>query len=847
MSDTWWLTDSTNTTTNGVDNVTGTANNDVIVGTVTLTNAGTPVLGGSLNVTDTINGGAGTDNLSITVTGGGTTNENASSLSLATVSNVEAVSIRNLAVGSTTAALNDVGVTFAATGMSTITNDRSLDFVAFTAVANNATVNIKGAASTTTAQGATNLTFASGATTATVNFVDGTGTSGANSSGNVTIGSTLTSLAIGSTGAANAAGTVTTSSANNTESVTINATTNLTLATLTGYSTTVTDAKLTITGAGTTTITGALDATLDTLTASANTGGISVTLGGTGTTVTGGSGNDTVNVGTQAITKNITGGDGTDTIIFTDATNYTTAASKISGFETLRALGAGASYDVSLLSGITAIQTESGGAITFTNVGATTPIRVNNNITTSLTVGLASTSGTSDTVSVTIDDIDSTAAAITVAAITAAGVENLNITTGDTLAAGTPHVVSALTGSTAVTTLKVAGTSDLTITDATVPTGALTIDATGFTKALTVGAAATAGISSGDTVKGGSGADNLFVNVAALSTTTSFAGGTGDDTLTVFGNGSTIVDGHFAAMTGVDNLVVTSATNTSITLAGFAQAAIATVDANSNGLLDITATALTTGSTIDASALTQRGINAIATVANANGGGAQAMTVTGGGVADQITVTLNDTADSNDDDHLTASITGGNGIDTISITRTAADANDVVTVVSTTTTTANADIVTGFTTNSATTVFDYNGTLQATPTTAANGTVVNTVLGTAARGLYVFETDIANSGANTQGSAFSAVLSSSASTLAANYATLEAQLVASSGALTGTLSNLDAAIGNGSAALIALDNGTGTVVLRVVNSTSTANTFTADELELVGVFTNTVMTATNFV
>lgn len=821
----------TYTLTTGIDTLTGTSGNDTFVGEVTLTDVVTPVAGGSYNVADTLDGAAGVNTLTLTVSGGASTTVT-TALPAATLTKIQGVSIRNATVGTATATLEDDGVSFDATGMSTLTNDRSVDYVSFLTAKDAATLNIKGNGTLTTAQGATAATFATGATSATVNFVNGTGTSGANDSGDVTIGSGLTSLAIGSTGAANAVGVVTTSAGTTTETVTIDASTNLTLAQLTGYSAAVTNAKLTIGGAGLTKITAALDATLDTLDASAGTGGINVILGGTGTTVTGSKGDDRVGLAALAITKNVTGGDGTDTVVFTNSTNYTTAAAKVSGFEVLDLSGNGAAYDVSLISGITGIKAQSAGNLTLTNVGATTPITVVNNLVGVLSVGLTSTTGT-NTVSVTIDDEDTTAAAITVGAITAANVEILSLATGDTLASGTPHVVSALTGSTSLTTINVSGTSDLTITDATVPTAALTIDATGFTKILTVGAAATSGISAGDTVKGGSGADNLFINFASLGTTTSFLGGTGDDTLTVIGNGSDIVDGDFAAMTGVDNLVVTSATNTTVTLEGYAQTAIGTVDANSDGRLDITAASLTTGSTINASALITKGVDIAVTLTS---GGVVASALSGGAVADTISFN-NVSAQAN-----TTSITGGAGIDVITLT---GDATSIESIVITATSLVDSDLITGFTTT--VDKIDYNGTLQAAAALQTLNADLNTALGTATRGGYIATTDVANSGTNTQGNAFANVLSASASTLSANFDALKTQLLATSGYLNGTFSNLDTAVANGSSTLLTLDNGTGSIVLRITNDTTVANTFTTDEIQLVAVATNAILVAADFI
>jgi len=113
----------------------------------------------------------------------------------------------------------------------------------------------------------------------------------------------------------------------------------------------------------------------------------------------------------------------------------------------------------------------------------------------------------------------------------------------------------------------------------------------------------------------------------------------------------------------------------------------------------------------------------------------------------------------------------------------------------------------------------------------------------ASYGAYIISTDIANSGSNTSGTAFADLLGSNATSLATNFAAFTAQLVASGGIFNSTISGLDSAIASGESALLSFDNGTGSVVVRFVNTTTTANTVLATELSLVGVFTNTVLAA----
>lgn len=825
---------STFTLTTGADVVTGTSGNDVIAGVRAATAvAATDTLG----ATDSIDGGAGSDTLTVTSSAA-----NTDATGGALISNVETINLRQTGAGVDLAL--DASKT---TGVTAVNSYLSTGTVTVTNLASGASFGVTGNGSL--ALGATTASYVNTATAATINLTGGTG---ATAAGAVELanGTGIKSVTINSSGVNEFGGIgfgTGGNTADNVTTVAINASSNLTTGGITGITNDGTSNTITVSGAATKVDLGTLDADVDTVTASGLTaGGVVVTLGAAAQAVTGGAGADTVHATNLAVTKALDGGAGTDVISFTAATNYATTAAKATNFETLRAGGNGDSYNVALVSGVTAIEAEtSAGAVTFTNVGASTPVTVIGDITGALGLTLADTAGTSDAIKVSLDNDATAATSVTVGALTAAGVETFNIVSGDALASGTANVISALTGSTSVKTINVSGTSDLTITNASAATALTSINASGFSKILTV-----TGAVAGSTITGGSGNDSFSTAFGTLGTTTGFVGGAGDDTLTVTGNGSDVVDGDFAAVSGIDNLVVSSATSTTVTLEGFAQSAIGTIDANSDGRLDLTATSLTTSSTINAGALTTKGVDIVTTLTNVNGAGANTLAVTGGAIADTITVTVNDTADADNDDNIVTTITAGNGIDTISYTATATDANDVATFVTTATSLANSDIITGFVANNAATLWDYNGTLQA----AVNGNEVSNATlnggfgATAGAAVYIQTTDIANSASNTQGDAFAAVLGSTASNLATNYATLEAQLLAANGALNGTISNLDAAIANGNSALLILDNGTGSVVLRITNTTTAANTITADEIDLVGVFTNAAgITATDLI
>lgn|GEM_PF-5750171 len=599
--------------------------------------------------------------------------------------------------------------------------------------------------------------------------------------------------------------------------------------------TTGTAGTLTVTGAGAAKL-GALDTGFTTVDASESTGGLTITDQAAATVITGSAtAANHVNVGVLAKTGAVTLGASTaDRIEFTDDTAFTTTAAKVTGAEILRVAGVGSSYDLTKLAGITSIEVgTTGGTVTLNKLSSAqaNAITAQNSITT-LAAALSDTTGTADSVTVTIDDVDTTAGAITIGALNAAGVETLNIVTGDT---AVTHVVSALTSSTSVKTLNVSGTSNLTISDATAMAAGATVDATDFAKNLNVT------IGAGDIVLAGAGDDTVNAAFAQLGNTTKVSGGAGDDTLNITGNGMDMVDADFALITGVDNITIASATTASLTLAGFAQGAIATVDKNTDGLLDITAAALTGASTIDASAMISNGVDV--TITNTDGSDdstGYTTTLTGGNSADKFTITIDDTIDGDNDDALLTNVTGNDGIDIISFTLTSGDVGDILTIISAETATANADIITGFTENSAGSVIDYNGTVQGTIATDVDvGTTLAAAIGVAGtQSVYVVTTDVANSGTNTQGTAFNDVLNSDASNLVTNFDELVSQILATSGILNGTHTGLDADVTASEAALIVLDNGTGSVIMRLTNTTATGNTVDAAELALVGVITD---------
>ena len=230
--------------------------------------------------------------------------------------------------------------------------------------------------------------------------------------------------------------------------------------------------------------------------------------------------------------------------------------------------------------------------------------------------------------------------------------------------------------------------------------------------------------------------------------------------------------------------------------------------------------------------------------------------ITGGGGADIISGNAgNDTISAGEGADV---VDGGLGIDTISLTETLSVQD---TVKSDVLVVANADLISGFV--SGTDKFQYSGTLLNGSGNTADGSIAGTdVIRTttfelglananAHAGIVFIATDnIVDAGSSTQGTAFTTLLGSSASTLAANYAAFEAELFVSGGALTAThTEGLDAVLGVTDSALLVLDNSTGSVVLHITNpSVTVVDTLTAADVELVGVFTNTAqLVAADFI
>ena len=550
--------------TTGVDNFTGGTGDDVFnayINTTTATTGQTTFSGA-----DVLNGAEGTDRLNLTVEGANA----AGSIPAATISNIEHFYIRD--INTSGASTYDFGTV---TGETQVWNDRSTQAVTFSNLAAGTTLGIKGDNSMT--HGGTTFTMAA-ATNAVSIAIDG-GTKGGNITRNATGEAAVT---ITSTGLANTVGTIDLDTAAAIKSVTIDATTNLTASLAAAdYAASST---LTLKGAGVINLSGAaLSANITTVNAADSTGGVSVIMGANTATFTGGAGNDTVSAGALVFntTGTLNGGAGTNTLVLQDAAQLTaTTATKMTNFQVLRLNddddGALDTFNASLLTGLTGLvigaQSAADG-VSVTNMSATLAgnVTIAGNQVVGPTFGVtgASTVGQLDTLTIKIDDGATAVNTLTVADITAAGVETVNLQTVDAL------TLSAATGLTALTNLNVTGSGNVSIT-----TGALAlnvntvIDATALTGTFTFNGIA--GTTNGLAIKGSTTKANT---ITGTNQADSITAGSANDTITG-GN-------------GIDSIDISQGGDDVIVMEGIVAAA------NRNTITGFTAGTYTAGSGVD--------------------------------------------------------------------------------------------------------------------------------------------------------------------------------------------------------------------------------------------------------
>ena len=323
-----------------------------------------------------------------------------------------------------------------------------------------------------------------------------------------------------------------------------------------------------------------------------------------GTSFTGTAGADTFNASlddTGANTLNnldaLTGGAGTDTLNADIATSVT--PSSLAGIENVVFNFSGSSKVVNLTNAadVTSVTTRSstGTAASITNIAAGANLAVQDQAV-GVTFGYKTTTGT-QSVNLALDNFTGSQT------VTIAGVETVTVTSGTS--ANTADLVLD-----SATTLKVAGSANLTLANLAANVASLTkLDASSMTGALDMGAAGASATLV--TISGGAGNDTLY---GTASTSNTIAGGAGNDTIKMAGNlasadtidggagtdilsmdVSSTADATFTNVTNVETLTLTA--GGTITLGAKAQAA-GIVTINASTVADtVSATAYTVGLT----------------------------------------------------------------------------------------------------------------------------------------------------------------------------------------------------------------------------------------------------------
>jgi len=494
--------------TTTTDTISGTSGNDTIIGDWSGT--------ATVNASDQINGGGGTDVLKVFGT--------ASTLP-AVLSSIETVHLVN--PGALSGAAAKALASSLPSGVTRLTVDQATT---------------AGDTLTTTATSGLTLDLATlsgadvgGAVTWAANATDTThtlelsgynGATGATARAFTITGAANTTLNINTDTAANAittlTGPATTTTLNIAAATDLNVSTSLVAGAVT---------KANISGAGKVTIAGSDFAATVTVDGSTNKGGVLYTAetGGSTLTFKGGSGNDKVTFAAATLTTAdvLTGGDGTDTLAINDTALTTsgnlTAVNAQTGFETLGLNTTGASLDMSLLTnGIKNVAIGAGNiSATVSNSLATSTYTIDNSASNTGTVSIGNKVGELST-AITLDYGTATTAQ-TVAAVTLNGASTVGLVSTGTGTGGSNTITTLTNMDNSV--INVTGSKDLTITNAIAGTGTGSkVDATSFTGKFTVTGSGQADIIIGgtnnDTINAGAGKDTVTA-------------GTGDDTVTV--------------------------------------------------------------------------------------------------------------------------------------------------------------------------------------------------------------------------------------------------------------------------------------------------------------------------
>jgi len=570
----------TYTLTTAVDSITGTDGNDAITASDT-----------TLTTGDTVDGGSGTDTLSLSV-------DMAADTSVAgfTTTNVENLNVAytdgdtaNAAETLTINALNTTASKLTVSGLGTTTVE---DNIIFNNVASGTEIGMSNATDL-------NVTanFVTAATSGTADSVSvslsGVGST-ADDDTTLTIGTGFETINISSTGSASTLDGITSSA--KTMKITGDANLTMRVAQVQDETLDVIDASA-FTGSltlattddtsGEDDLVSSVDVADITITGGSGNDSINVSGNATGNEVyvDGGAGNDTVTIDAVITNASSTtagdifkGGDGVDKIVgdvdlFDAAAGWTggVVVTGISGFETLSVDGfaneantlnpANISADITTIEFITA----TANASTTVNAEASFGVTLTGSaiLAAGHTLTADSGSGTSDVFTLANGNLvtSTNQMASTTSNLTTTDFETVTIDTGSYTTALAQQVAAINIGTANALTLS--GSNGLTTTSVTGIITAATIDASALTGAFTMGAAAASGVTS---ITGGSGSDTLVGDAASTISggagNDDITGGTGNDTLSGGAGNDTITIG-----TGTD--VVTGGDgNDTITAAG---------------------------------------------------------------------------------------------------------------------------------------------------------------------------------------------------------------------------------------------------------------------------------------
>jgi Ca2+-binding RTX toxin-like protein len=527
-------TGQTFTLTTSADNLVGNTGNDsfvAVIGTNGLTTNGT-----TYNPGDNLNGGTGTDTLTVSVSG---TDTGAVTVSSVTLSSIEKVVVLNYETSA-----NDTTIDMAlASGTTTVglAGSSATGDTVFSNVTSLVGAEMVGDADLTVSY-ATSLL--AGASDSVSLAVKGAGTTAASAGFRTWGGATTRVAETLNITTSNAANFITLNGDNDHKTVVVSG-----------------DKDLSITNT--------LDTTVTSVNASALTGALTITSGASNINIVGGAGNDIVDMAaTLTSADTLDGGAGVDRITLTNATLTSATGARVSNFEHLSAGDAG-TFNVSNIAGVTRAIANFAGAVSFSNMGAATELQIGQVANNTVTATLA-TNGNADSINVTIGNIvgatDATATSMTTLTLDDYETININATGGTTAATSTIATLTSSQGSKLVVT----GDRGLTITNAT---GAAlkSIDASAHTAAagFIMGTAAGAtnatitGGSGNDTIRGGSGNDVLTGgagndSIIGGNGADSYSAGAGNDSITSGTGNDTILGGdgndQIAISTGADNV-----------------------------------------------------------------------------------------------------------------------------------------------------------------------------------------------------------------------------------------------------------------------------------------------------